>query len=93
MFEKESFEWTEKNISIGISMYNPSIEMYCGQAFKDAAKFGYDKAKGEIKELLKTLIENCPDTYSGTDAALSQKRMFRFQDAVNKVELFLKEEI
>jgi hypothetical protein len=44
MFEKEAFEWTEKNISTGISMYNPSIEMYCGKAFKDGAEFGYNKA-------------------------------------------------
>ena len=44
MFEKESYEWTEKNISVGISMYNPSIEMYCGKAFKDGAEFGYNKA-------------------------------------------------
>jgi hypothetical protein len=44
MFEKEAYEWTEKNISVGISMYNPSIEMYCGKAFKDGAEFGYNKA-------------------------------------------------
>lgn len=44
MFEKEAYEWTEKNISIGISMYNPSIEMYCGKAFKEGAEFVYNKA-------------------------------------------------
>ena len=44
MFEREAFEWTEKNISIGISMCNPSIEMYCGKAFKEGAELGYNKA-------------------------------------------------
>ena len=36
--QKEAYEWTEKNISVGISMYNPSIEMYCGKAYKDGAE-------------------------------------------------------
>ena len=44
MFEKEAYKWTEQNISVGISMYNPSIEMYCGKAFKDGAEFGFNKA-------------------------------------------------
>lgn len=48
MFEKEGYEWTVKNISTGISMYNPSIEMYCGKAFKDGAEFGYNKAIEEL---------------------------------------------
>lgn len=36
--QKEAYEWTEKNISVGISIYNPSIEMYCGKAYKDGAE-------------------------------------------------------
>ena len=50
MFEKEAFKWTEKNISAGISMYNPSIEMYCGKAFKDGAEFGFNRAIEEWKK-------------------------------------------
>ena len=53
MFEKEGYEWTVKNISVGISMFNPSIEMYCGKAFKDGAEFGYNLAKEEIDYLNK----------------------------------------
>ena len=92
MFEKEAEEYFDKN-----KFYSKETGTICLRnpldAFKDGAEFGCNKAKGEIKELLKTLIKNCPDTYSGTDAVLSQKKMFRFQDTINKIELFLKEEI
>ena len=36
--EKEAYRWTEKNISVGISMYNPNIVMYCSKAYKDGAE-------------------------------------------------------
>ena len=43
------------------------------------------------KEIMQKLIANAPDTYSGTNIELQQKKMFSFQDAVNKAEQFLKE--
>ena len=49
--EKEAYEWTEKNISVGISMYNPSIEMYCGKAYKDGAE-PREKRIEELEEKL-----------------------------------------
>ena len=51
---------------------------------------GKDKAN-EAKEIIQKLIANAPNTYSGTDIELQQKKMFSFQDAVNKAEQFLKE--
>lgn len=60
-------------------------------AFQKGAELGYNKAKREVKEVLRTLLANCPDTYSGTDVALNQKRMYRLQDARNMAEQFLKE--
>ena len=51
--QKEAYEWTEKNISIGISMYNPSIEMYCGKAYIEGAE-PREKRIAELKEKLKT---------------------------------------
>ena len=104
MFKKEAKERAEKleeKQTLGIydndedlardKGFNEGQVVGYEEGFNDGAEYGYNKAKGEVKELLKTLIKNCPDTYSGTDASLSQKRMFRFQDARNKAELFLKE--
>jgi len=55
---KEAYEWTEKNISVGISMYNPSIEMYCGKAYKDSA----EPREKRIEELEYQLTHrNCLD--------------------------------
>ena len=45
----------------------------------------------QAKEILQKLIANAPDTYSGTNIELQQRKMFSFQDAVNKAEQFLKE--
>lgn len=45
----------------------------------------------KAKEIIKKLIANAPDTYSGTNIELQQKKMFSFQDAVNKAEQFLKD--
>ena len=45
----------------------------------------------ELKQLLKTIIDNAPNTYSGTNIELQQKKMFAFQNAINKAEAFLKE--
>ena len=49
------------------------------------------KQLDKAQRLLKTLIENCPDTYSGTDVMKQQNKMFKFQNAVNESEDFLKE--
>jgi len=45
----------------------------------------------KAKEIMQKLITNAPNTYSGTNIELRQKKMFSFQDAVNKAEQFLKE--
>lgn len=47
----------------------------------------------EAKEIMQKLIANAPDTYSGTNIELQQKKMFSFQDAVNKAEQFLNNEV
>lgn len=52
---------------------------------------GYIAGATEAKEIIKELVKNSPDTYSGTNIELQQKKMFAFQNAVNKVEAFLKE--
>ncbi len=44
----------------------------------------------ELEEIIKKLIQNRPDTYSGTDIETQQKKMFAFMVAVNKAEEFLK---
>ena len=46
----------------------------------------------ELKQLLKTIIDNAPDTYSGTNIELQQKKMFTFQNAINKAEAFINKE-
>lgn len=45
----------------------------------------------EAKDLLRQLIDNAPNTYSGTDICLQQKKMFTFQKAVNNTVELLKE--
>lgn len=42
----------------------------------------------KAKEIIQQLIANAPNTYSGTNIELQQKKMFSFQDAVNKAEQF-----
>lgn len=49
-----------------------------------------DKIK-VAKDIIKRLINNTPDTYSGTDVELNQSKMFAFQNAVNEGMDFLKE--
>ena len=44
------------------------------------------------KDIIKKLVSNAPDTYSGTDIELQQSKMFAFQNAVNEAEDFLREE-
>lgn len=59
--EKEAYEWTKKNISVGISMYNPSIKIYCGEAYKDGAEprekriAELEKENAEIKDKLENI--------------------------------------
>jgi len=43
------------------------------------------------KDIIKKLISNAPDTYSGTDIELQQSKMFAFHNAINEAEDFLKE--
>ena len=57
----------------------------------DTLRRNYYKLKRESVALIKLLIENCPDTYSGTDIEKQQQKMFRFQNAVNKAEQFIQE--
>lgn len=44
------------------------------------------------KDIIKRLINNAPDTYSGTDVDLQQSKLFAFQNAVNEGMDFLQEE-
>lgn len=57
----------------------------------DTLRRNYYKLKKESVALIKLLIENCPDTYSGTDIERQQQKMFLFQGAVYKAEEFIKE--
>ena len=75
MFEKEGYEWTVKNISVGISMFNPSIEMYCGKAFKDGAEFGYNKAKEEVKNDLMMKLKDEGIVKPLKDSILQNERL------------------
>ena len=50
------------------------------------------KENKELQEIIRELIKNRPDTYSGTDIELQQKKMFAFQNAVNKAEAFINKE-
>lgn len=43
------------------------------------------------KDIIKKLISNAPDTYSGTDIELQQSKMFAFHNAINEAEEFIKE--
>ena len=62
--QKEAYEWTEKNISIGISMYNPSIEMYCGKAYIESA----EPREKEIKSLGERCLQLQKDKGNLTDS-------------------------
>ena len=53
---------------------------------------GYQGSLTIAKEIIRELIDNRPDTYSGTDVELQQKKMFAFQRAVMQAETFLKED-
>lgn len=57
----------------------------------DTLRRNYYRLKRESVALIKLLIGNCPDTYSGTDIEKQQQKMFRFQNAVYKAEEFIKE--
>ena len=46
----------------------------------------------ELREIIKGLIKNAPNTYSGTDIMKQQSMMFRYQDYVNRAEQFLGDE-
>lgn len=47
----------------------------------------------KAKEIIKLLLVNKPDTYSGTDVMSNQKKMFNFSNAVDEAMEYLKEEI
>ena len=75
---REAYEWTEKNISVGISMYNPSIEMYCGKAYKDGAE-PREKRISELKAQIEKLIDfvlsktECCDVCPITDTCINSE--------------------
>lgn len=56
--QKEAYEWTEKNISVGISMYNPSIEMYCSKAYKDGAEPREKQIEIDAKQIIALQKQN-----------------------------------
>lgn len=86
---KHKQEWYIKHPERSIDEDYEDIKKHWG----DGAEFGYSKGKAEARELLERLIANAPNTYSGTDIELQQKKMFSFQDAINKAEQFLNNEV
>ena len=88
MFEKQAKEYAKRKFDEEEQTYLHDI---IAQTYQRAAEFGYNKGRNEAREIIRQLIANAPNTYSGTDIELQQKKMFSFQDAVNKAEQFIKE--
>ena len=68
------------------------------KAYRDGYIEGAEESAKELrekltdaKEIIRKLIADAPNTYSGKNAELRMKKMFSFSDAVNKAEQFLKE--
>ena len=59
--------------------------------FQKGAEYGYNKAKKQSESIIKRLLINRPDTYSGTDVMTNQTKMFAFASAVNDAIEYLKE--
>lgn len=62
--------------------------------FNDGFAEGYkecDKKLDDAKSIIESLLKNRPDTYSGTNIELQQKKMFAFQNAVEQAYALLKE--
>lgn len=66
------------------------------KAYRDGYINGAEESTKELrekltdaKEIIRQLIANAPNTYSGTNIELRQKKMFSFQDAVNKAGQFV----
>ena len=50
-----------------------------------------DDTIADAVQIIRELVENSPDTYSGTDIDLQQKKLFRYQAAVSKAMDFVEE--
>lgn len=91
MFEKEAEECAEEYRNS--DDYNSAEPCDFGYAngistgFEKGADYVYNKAA----EIIQQLIINAPNTYSGTNIELQQRKMFSFQNAVSRAEQFLKE--
>ena len=51
------------------------------------------KALDTAVQLLKDLLANAPDTYSGTNIESNQRRMFKFACTANSAQEFINEHI
>lgn len=76
----------EKGIEFGIK----SAEQVNNIINNNAKEWLYEENE-KLKDIIRQLIANAPNTYSGTNIELQQKKMFSFQNAVNKAKQFLKE--
>ena len=47
----------------------------------------------KLENIVRTLIDNAPNTYSGTDIEKQQRKMFAFQKAINEAEELLTPEV
>lgn len=86
VLEKENVELRKKNIYLQDAL---TMQIYTNKTNEEIS----DKQLTEAKEIMQKLIANAPNTYSGTNIELQQKKMFSFQDAVNKAEQFLNNEV
>ena len=91
MFEKEAEERYYKNYPVTLNIGEEERYNEVTNIWKDGAKFGYNKDKEQVESIIKRLVENKPDTYSGTDAMINQKKMFAFSRAVDDAIEYLKE--
>lgn len=90
--EKENAELKEANETLATMNNSMWVEL----EKKRAESQGITNRLHQLinaKEIMQKLITNAPDTYSGTNIELQQKKMFTFQDAVNKAEAFLNSEV
>ena len=101
MFEKEAEEIANKRCHEIMCFEHCSFSSpkhhRCGEwhreynCAKEGIEYAYNKAKEQSESIIKRLLINRPDIYSGTDVMTNQTKMFAFASAVNDAIEYLKE--
>ena len=90
MFEQEAEDYATRDVFFD-GVPKPVVNHQRKEDWQKGAEFGYNKAKQQLAPLIKELLDNAPNNYTGSNIDAVQHKMFAYMTARTSAEQLLED--